>query len=199
MGTHSLSETVINIPQSVSVCGISIEDYFRAAEKMHGNLAPGLVIGGFMVDLARSKMGEQTMCDVIVETSACLPDAVQLLTPCSTGNGWMKIKNLGKYALTMYDKFQGHGVRVWLDCSKLDPYPDFKEWFLKLKPKKEQSKVRILDDMLQAGPSVLSYRHVFVPPVPKRSKGAIEICSKCGEAYPAKDGPVCLQCQGRCN
>lgn len=194
---HLSEEKILQIPQSVRLCGVSIEQYFKDAEKMHGNLAPGLVIGGFMVNLARDIMGAETICDVVVETAACLPDAVQLLTPCSTGNGWMRINNVGKYALTMYDKFKGDGVRVWLDCNKLDPYPNLKEWFLKLKPKKEQNKTGIIDDMLKAGCSALSFQMVHVCIKPKKSKGAISVCPVCGEAYPAKDGPLCIPCSGK--
>ena len=195
MTAYLSSQTSLQSPPPVKLCGIDITDYFEAAKKMHGNLAPGLVIGGFMVNLARRIMGEGKICDVIVETAACLPDAVQLLTPCSTGNGWMKIKDVGKYALTMYDKFEGSGVRVTIDCEKLGDYPDMKEWFLKLKPKKEQSKARIIEDMVRAGESVLTYELVRVKPEKKKSKGAIGICAECGEAYPLKHGHVCIQCQ----
>jgi len=30
----------------------------------------------------------------------------------------------------------------------------------------------------------------------KRSMGQTAICTQCGEAYPAKDGSLCLACQG---
>ncbi len=195
MPVYLTSETSLQLPSPIEVCGIDIFDYFEAAEKMHGNLAPGLVIGGFMVSLARRIMGEEKICDVVVETASCLPDAVQLLTPCSIGNGWMKIKDVGKYALTMYDKFGGSGVRVSIDCKKLDDYPHLKEWFLKLKPKKNQDKARIIKDMVDAGESVLSYERVKVKPEKKKSKGAIGICPGCGEAYPVKHGLACIPCQ----
>ena len=32
----------------------SIEDYMHLVKSFHGNVAPGLIIGGFMVDLAKS-------------------------------------------------------------------------------------------------------------------------------------------------
>src|SRR3989339_1328581 len=31
----------------------------------------------------------------------------------------------------------------------------------------------------------------------KQKKGKIEVCSKCGEAYPASQGDWCLACQGK--
>ena len=57
--------------------------------------------------------------DAICETRNCLPDAVQLLTPCTIGNGWLKVVNVGRFALTLYDKYQGEGVRVYLDPAKV--------------------------------------------------------------------------------
>ena len=41
------------------------------------------------------------------ETRKCLPDAVQLLTLCSAGNNWMKVHNLGRYAVSLFDKHTG--------------------------------------------------------------------------------------------
>jgi formylmethanofuran dehydrogenase subunit E len=40
-----------------------------------------------MVDLARELIGIDTEADAIVETRHCLPDAIQLFTPCTVGNG----------------------------------------------------------------------------------------------------------------
>jgi len=36
-------------------------------------------------------IGPGSEADAIVETLRCLPDAVQLFTPCSLGNGWMRV------------------------------------------------------------------------------------------------------------
>ena len=66
------------------------------------------------------------------------PDAVQLLTLCSTGNNWMKIVNLGRYAVALFDKHTGEGVRVSVDLEKLKDWPQIRGWFMKLVPKKEQ-------------------------------------------------------------
>ena len=73
----------------------SYDEYLRVVKSFHGNLAPGLVIGGFIVDLALKNLPQGQFFDAICETSACLPDAVQLLTPCSIGNGWLKIVDMG--------------------------------------------------------------------------------------------------------
>ena len=112
----------------------SLEDYLHLVRSFHGSIAPGLIIGGFMVDLARGGLPEGVIFDAISETRTCLPDAIQLLTPCTIGNGWLKVLDYGRYALCFYEKEQGEGVRVYIDPEKLDAWPEIKTWVFKLKP-----------------------------------------------------------------
>jgi len=176
----------------------SIEDYMHLVKSFHGNIAPGLIIGGFMADLAMKNIPDGVLFDAISETQTCLPDAIQLLTPCTIGNGWLKVMDFGRYALCLYDKNQGQGVRVFLDTEKLNGWPEINTWFFKLKPKKEQDPIILRDRIIDAGPDILTVQHVTVDNafLGKKGKGAIGTCPSCGEAYPAKDGTVCLACQG---
>ncbi|MDD5225296.1 MAG: formylmethanofuran dehydrogenase subunit E family protein [bacterium] len=177
----------------------SQEEYFRMAESFHGRVAPGLIIGGIMITMAQERVPKDSLYDVICETSYCLPDAAQLLTPCTIGNGWLRVVDLGRFALTLYDKQSGDGIRVFLDKGKIDKYDEIKNWFLKLKPKKEQDSNQLLEQILDAGREIYSINKVRVQPqlLSKRSKGSIAICAACGEAYPAKHGATCLACQGQ--
>ena len=59
-------------------------EYLDAVESFHGYKAPGVVIGGIMVDFAMQQLPSNTLFDAISETTYCLPDAIQLLTPCTT-------------------------------------------------------------------------------------------------------------------
>ena len=176
----------------------NIEEYLHRVKSFHGHVAPGVVIGGFMVHLARSRMHEGVLFDAISETPACLPDALQMLTPCTVGNGWLKIINLGRFALSLYDKHQGNGFRVFLDPVKLEKWPEIKAWFLKLKSRKEQSHEDILSQIKKAGVEICGICPVQIKPdlLKKRDKGKIAICTSCAEAYPSKDGNICLACQG---
>jgi len=176
----------------------SVEDYMHLVRSFHGNIAPGLIIGGFMVDLARGGLPEGVLFDAISETRTCLPDAIQLLTPCTIGNGWLKVLDFGRYALCLYDKYQGDGVRVFLDPAKIEDWPEIRTWFFKLKPKAEQDANALRDQIIEAGPEILSVRNVVVDTAAlgKKGKGAIAVCPSCSEAYPVKDGPACLACQG---
>jgi formylmethanofuran dehydrogenase subunit E len=176
----------------------SVEDYMHLVKSFHGNIAPGIIIGGFMVDLAVKSLPEGILFDAVCETSACLPDAVQLLTPCTIGNGCLKVVEFGRYALCLYDKYQGHGIRVLVDTEKLEQWPEIKTWFLKLKPIKEQDSKILRDGIINAGLDILSIQYVKVKNmlIGKTGNGAIALCPECNEAYPIKDGSVCLSCQG---
>jgi formylmethanofuran dehydrogenase subunit E len=175
------------------------EDYLHRVKSFHGHLAPGVVIGGFMVHLAKSQMPEDVLFDAISETPACLPDAIQLLTPCTIGNGWLRIINLGRYALSLYDKYSGDGVRVFLDPDKLEKWPEIKAWFFKLKSRKEQSLQDIINEVKKAGAAICGVQNVQINAefLKKHDKGKIGICPSCSEAYPEGDGSECLACQGQ--
>jgi formylmethanofuran dehydrogenase subunit E len=151
-----------------------------------------------MVDLALRHLSAGILFDAICETGACLPDAVQLLTPCTIGNGWLKIVNLGRFAVNLYDKYRGEGVRVWLDPAKTAAWPEIHNWYLKLKPKAEQDKELLLAQIKAAGPQVLSWQAVQMRPhfLKRRPRGRMVVCPLCREAYPAQDGGICRGCQG---
>ncbi len=176
----------------------TFEEFKEKAAAFHGYPAPGLLIGGYMVEYAKSLLPEGTIFDAVVETGKCLPDAVQLLTLCSIGNSWMKILNLGRYGLALYDKYDGKGVRVWLDVNKLDDWPEIKAWYLKTRPKKEQDTELLFKQIEEAGHTVCSQRPVVMAPYylqrpPMRS---IVSCPSCGEPYPQADGAICRSCGG---
>ena len=176
----------------------SYEEYVRLVESFHGNLAPGLLIGGFMVDLALKNLPDGEFFDALCETEVCLPDSVQLLTPCTIGNGWLKVIDFGKFALTLYDKSSGNGIRVYLDMRKLGNWSEVNSWFLKLKSKKEQDGELLFSQIKEAGNGLLSMQRVKVDPekLARVKGGASAVCAGCGEAYPIKHGEKCRSCAG---
>lgn len=176
----------------------SFQEFIEVVRKFHGSPAPGILLGGVMLEVGKKLLPPKTIFDVICETPKCLPDAVQLLTLCTIGNGWLKIFNLGRYALTLYDKYEGTVVRVYVDSEKLDQAPALRDWFLKLVPKKEQSLSQILEGIREKGENILSTTEVKVNLnlVSKSKRSQIGICPLCKEAYPLKDGSICRACQG---
>lgn len=174
------------------------EEFLELARKFHGYPAPGLIIGAYMVERAKTSIPEGTLYNAVAETGWCLPDAIQMLTPCTIGNGWMMVLPLGLYAVGLYDKYSGRGVRVFLDHDALGPYPEIRAWYLKLKTKDQQDSGRLLDEIRTAGDSICSVAQVMVRPeyIAKREKGPVALCPVCHQAYPTRDGAICRFCQG---
>jgi formylmethanofuran dehydrogenase subunit E len=184
----------------MNIRSYTFEEYLERARAFHGFAAPGVAIGGFMVDLAYQHLPEDGLLDAVCETTKCLPDAIQLLTPCTVGNGWLKVFNIGRYAMTLYDKSSGEGVRVFLDPAKLEAWPEIKNWLFKLKPKKEQDYELLMQQIKEAGTHICGVQYVQVALgfLEKKQRGDITICPRCKEAYPGADGSTCLVCQGEC-
>ncbi|MGA7563259.1 MAG: FmdE family protein [Desulfobaccales bacterium] len=182
----------------MNICGHGFEEFLQLVKSFHGNAAPGVVIGGIMVEVARRQLPPEVLFDAICETRNCLPDAIQILTPCTIGNGWLKVVNVGRFALTLYDKYGGEGVRVFLDPAKAADWPEINAWYRKLKPKKEQDPDRLLGEIKKAGAEILGWERVEIRPqfLGQRSRGRIVVCPLCREAYPAEDGGICRACQG---
>lgn len=175
------------------------EEYVRLATNFHGYPAPGIIVGGYMVATAKSYLAPDILFDAISETSWCLPDAVQILTPCTAGNGWLKILDLAIFAVSLYDKTNGIGVRVSLDAEKVRQYNEFAAWFLKLRGKKNQDSDLLARQIREAGASICSVENVRVHEdfLKKRSKGRVGPCPGCGAVYPLKHGSKCRLCQGQ--
>ena len=182
-----------------AICQYTVEQYIDKLADFHANLAPGVLVGGFMVDAAVRRMTAYAYFDAICETSLCLPDAIQILTPCTIGNGWLKIVNTGRFALTLYDKKSGNGVRVSMDASKLDRYPEIKKWFMRLVPRRQQDRHALVREIREAGDSIFAIKAVTVSPafLVKHAAIPIALCGSCSEAYPDNNNGLCLACQGK--
>ncbi len=177
----------------------TFDEFVDEVRRFHSYPAPGVILGGFMVEKAKAHMPEGVLYNAIAETFSCLPDAIQLLTPCTIGNGWLKIIHLGHFALSLYEKNTGEGVRIGLDYNRLARYKEIKSWFFKLKPKSEQNEDTLMEEIRTAGPWILRTSEVSVDAnslVLSKKKGII-LCPSCGEAYPVEYGPACMGCQGK--
>ncbi|MGD0822603.1 MAG: formylmethanofuran dehydrogenase subunit E family protein [Desulfomonilia bacterium] len=177
------------------------DEFMEKVKAFHGSIAPGIVAGGIMVDIAKANLPDGEFFDVICESQHCLPDAVQLLTQCTIGNRWLKIVDTSRYALTFYNKYTGEGIRVYLDAKKLKDWPAIKAWFLKEKPKKDQDQQQVLDEFHRAGTGIYSTLKVIVKPSyitsPGKKRSGIALCTSCGEAYRTNLGETCPACQGK--
>ena len=184
---------------AITICSHTYDEYLEMVRAFHGHVAPGMVIGGFMVDLAQRNLPPGEFFDAVCETRNCLPDAIQVLTPCTVGNGWLRVVNLGRFALALYQKYSGNGVRVYVDSQKLNDWPELRTFFFKLKPKKEQDKEALMGEVRLAQGSIFGVQEVMVDldAVKTCHRDTFAVCPQCGEGYPADDGETCLGCQGK--
>ncbi len=188
---------MLNPISKSTVCGRPLAECLQMIMAFHGFQAPGLVLGMYMVDWAKALIGPEVEADAVVETRHCLPDAVQLFTPCTVGNGWLKIVDWDKYALTLYDRRQQKGYRVWFDLEKAKGFPRLYQWFMRQVPKNELPLEVLLPVILAAGRQVLSAQAVVMTDLCRRCKKAgIAVCPDCGEAFAASQGRRCLNCRG---
>jgi formylmethanofuran dehydrogenase subunit E len=179
--------------------GIHTFEAFKAlAASFHGYPAPGLLIGGYMVEKARAALPPGTLFEAVVETGKCLPDAVQLLTPCSIGNNRLKVINIGRYALSLFDKHTGQGFRASLSDEGVARWPQIHGWFMKRIPKAAQDEDRLLREIEEAGDRIcdLAPMRIHERLLGHAHMGEVAICPVCNESYPLRDGAVCRGCQG---
>lgn len=182
----------------MNIGAYTFEEFRQLAENFHGYAAPGLLIGGYMVEKAKAALPPDTLFEAVVESPKCLPDAVQLLTLCSTGNQRLKIHNLGRYAVSLFDKHTGRGYRVALDPEKMAQYPELCAWFFKRKAKKDQDVERLEEEIREAGDSICKLTPIKIKKrfIGQKHMKEISICPVCGEAFPGTDGALCRGCQG---
>jgi formylmethanofuran dehydrogenase subunit E len=85
-----------------------------------------------------------------------------------------------------------------LDVQKLDPWPNIKNWFLKLKPKNQQDTDALLEEIDKAKATILGMTVVEVnfDHLGKKHKDIIVICPACGEAYRSMSHGLCKACRG---
>ena len=133
----------------------SYEETLRLIENFYGDSTPWLVIGVKMVTLALERFNIDTPFDVVCETRECLPDAVQILTPCTVGNGKLKINDMGRYAITFYDKISGRGIRVSVNSDRLKLWEEYYNWFFGVKLYRDLDYDQLMSDMRSAGDTVL--------------------------------------------
>ena len=181
-----------------TLAGMDLDDFLHRAEDLHGHLSPGVVAGGFMVDAALKAYQPGEFLNVVVETVVCLPDAVQILTPCTLGNGFMQVLDWGKFAVTFYDREQLTGVRTWLQPEAVKANQIIASWYLRPPDGGKVAKEVVIRELLGCG-------HELVRSAPVKLKAALKstekvptaVCPGCGETYPLRQGERCYACQGQ--
>jgi|GEM_PF-102849 len=175
----------------LSACGVAepVRTYLSRCAQFHSSPAPGLLIGAFMVDYALELLGanpEEKLFSVC-ETPKCLPDAPQVITHGTTGNGRLKVLPIGRFALTLNrasDKATADAVRVYVDLEKIRQFPIIDAWFANSPTFSKHTQGNALQEQIfMAGRKFLSYEKVRVP-VTFREPWQPVKCPSCGETVP---------------
>ena len=181
------------------ICGLDYDDFVVKMEEFHGYRSPGILVGALMIEEALKKIRPTPYLNVVTETVLCLPDAVQLLTPCTVGNGFLQILDWGKFALTAYDRKTLNGKRVWLKYDALDSYPLIHSWFERsLKTREKPAFEDLAREILKACSDLVAHQPVRLYQALKKEEHIpTGRCPNCGESYPVHFGPSCPACGGQ--
>lgn len=182
-----------------TICGLNQDEFIISMEEFHGYRSPGILLGGCMLEKGLDKLGPTPYLNIVSETVVCLPDAVQLLTPCTIGNGFLQLLDWGKFALTAYDRMSLKGVRVRLDEDRIDDYPLVQQWFDRSSRQDDKPEFEPLaSEIIKARNELVMHQPVRLHRGLKET-GRIPThrCPGCGDSYAQRLGPECPVCAGK--
>ncbi|MCG3159805.1 MAG: hypothetical protein JMDDDDMK_00825 [Acidobacteria bacterium] len=182
----------------------TLNEYLVEAEKNHGHMCPGQVLGVRMamlgcrlIGIEEPKVGKRLI--VFVEIDRCAADAINTVTGCRLGRRTLKFRDFGKLAATFLNTETNEAARVIaLESSR----ELAKQLFGHLPSKKEQQMeaYKTLPDE-----SLFSWRRVRVnlPDADRPGHPLARVtCDECGEGVNdhrevTRGGrTLCLACAG---
>ncbi len=95
----------------------SLDEYLELAERAHGHMCAGQVLGVRLAMLGVRELGLDPIKDrkrlvTYVEIDRCMTDAVALVANCRLGKRALKFLDWGKVAATFVDLQSGRAIRV---------------------------------------------------------------------------------------
>ena len=96
----------------------SLDEYLQEAERAHGHLCAGQVLGVRLAMLGLTKLGiddarrDRKRLVTFVEIDRCATDAVAVVTGCRLGKRALKFRDWGKMAATFVDVSTGKAVSI---------------------------------------------------------------------------------------
>jgi len=184
----------------------SLDEYLHDAERAHGHLCAGQVLGVRMAMLGLTRLGiddpqgkDRKRLVTFVEIDRCATDAVAVVTGCRLGKRALKFRDWGKVAATFVDVASGKAVRIAAKESS-------KALARSLHPgiaNKNQQQMLAYREMGDDDLFDLQWVKVELPPEEFPGyKGERVVCERCGEGINFKrevrrDGKVlCRACAG---
>jgi formylmethanofuran dehydrogenase subunit E len=98
---------------------LSLDDYLLEAEKAHGHLCAGQVLGVRLAMVGLEKLGiddprgkDRKRLVTFVEIDRCATDAIAVVTGCRLGKRALKFRDWGKMAATFVDVNDNKAIRI---------------------------------------------------------------------------------------
>ena len=184
----------------------SLEEYLAEAERSHGHLCAGQVLGVRMALFGLRQLGiedprgaDRKRLVTFVEIDRCATDAISLVTGCRLGKRALKFRDFGKMAATFVDLQSQRAIRVSaLESSKQKA----RELHPELTAKNEQQ-MRAYREMQDE--DLFAHQWVTVEVASEEMpgyRGERIVCAQCGEGVNfrrevVRDGrTLCRACAG---
>ncbi|MDR0354951.1 MAG: FmdE family protein [Deltaproteobacteria bacterium] len=172
-----------------------LQPYLEKAEKYHGHICSGQILGIRMALLGLKLLGlkpEDDLRDLVVflETDRCVADAAYVVTGITVGRRRVKMHSYGKTAMSFLDLKSGKAYRIAVKTSDRPPHGDPKDKQVAFWEKRTDEDIFAWQEVAVT----LSDGDLPGPPV------SVVVCSVCGEDVldrkeVLKDGQVmCRAC-----
>jgi len=188
-GKHDYPDKKLKTVMDAHHVPAHLQEQVQQLSAFHTYAAPGVLIGAFMVDYALELLGASPDEKLygVCETPKCLPDALQVIAHCTTGNNRLRVIPIGKFAITLNgpsDKVTTEAVRVYVDLQKMKKYPTLDMWYAN-SPAYDKHTMgdRLQDEIFSAGREILSSEKVRIE-VRAKKKWKSVTCPGCGETVP---------------
>lgn len=184
----------------------SLDEYLCDAEKAHGHLCAGQVLGVRLAMLGLQKLSiddphgkDRKRLVTFVEIDRCATDAVAVVTGCRLGKRALKFRDWGKVAATFVDVTTGKAIRIAAkESSKVlarEMHPEI--------PDKNQQQMLAYREISDEDLFAVQWVKVELPPEEFPGyKGERIACEICGEGINfrrevTRDGKIlCRGCSG---
>lgn len=184
----------------------SLDEYLRDAEKAHGHLCAGQVLGVRLAMLGLQKLAiddphgkDRKRLVTFVEIDRCATDAVAVVTGCRLGKRALKFRDWGKVAATFVDVTTGKAIRIAAKESSKGlaraMHPEI--------PDKNQQQMLAYREISDEDLFAMQWVKVELPPEEFPGyKGERIVCEVCGEGINfrrevTRDGKIlCRGCAG---
>jgi len=156
--------------------------------EFHRGIDPGIVSMACLVQVAMKEMNFTRYnrdIFIVCEINRCHIDSIQILTGCTIGNRRLRVKNFGKWAMTVFNVKEKKAVRFYVKPG-FPPRDFFKEFKPGL-PKHEIVKIA----------QRAAFKLLEIPPEEYVRREEVRLKEKIKSTYPPTEFAFCEQCGER--